>query len=255
MPCPSKGSGCGPPSPRRSVCAPGEMSLHSIADNAKEQTMNPLLSAISRYFPRPHRNRGRIRTGHRKTRRTLLSLEPLEDRTVPSGVYPNDPGFAQQWELHNTGQTGGLYDADMDLPAAWSITTGNMNTVVAVLDSGVDYTDPDLYLNIWLNRGEIPTAILAGLTDADCDGLFTFLDLNASSNARFVTDVNRNGYIDVGDLLRDARWANGLDEDNNGRVDDLIGWDFHDNDNDPQATVESHGTGQALKIGALTNNG
>ena len=184
-----------------------------------------------------------------------LHLELLEDRLVPAGVYPNDPGFAQQWEFHNTGQTGGLYDADMDLPAAWSVTTGSMNTVVAVLDSGVDYTDPDLYLNIWLNPGEIPTAIRAGLSDTDSDGIFTFRDLNASANASFVTDVNGNGYIDGGDLLHDVHWANGLDEDNNGKLDDLIGWDAHDNDNDPRPTVETHGTQQALTIGALTNNG
>ena len=47
-------------------------------------------------------------------------LEVLEDRTVPAGCMPNDPEFPQQWPLHNTGQTGGLYDADIDMPAAWS---------------------------------------------------------------------------------------------------------------------------------------
>ena len=95
--------------------------------------------------------------------RTRLAAEPLEDRTVPS-VLPNDPQFPQQWDLHNTGQTGGRYDADIDMPAAWSITTGSTATVVAVMDNGVDYTDPDLYLNIWLNQGEIPAGI-AGQPD------------------------------------------------------------------------------------------
>lgn len=105
------------------------------------------------------------RTTARRSR-ARPAAETLEDRSVPS-VVPNDPQFSQQWELHSTGQSGVTYDADMDMPAAWSVTTGSMATVVAVLDSGVDYTDPELYLNIWLNQGEIPAGIMANLTDAD----------------------------------------------------------------------------------------
>jgi subtilisin family serine protease len=231
------------------------MFFHSIADHEMDQIMTPLVSAMSRYFRNSHLAGARKRTINRKVRKQALCLEVLESRYVPAGIYPNDPGFLQQWDLHNSGQSGGNYDADMDMPAAWSVSTGSMATVVAVLDSGVDYTDPDLYLNIWLNPGEIPGGIQANLTDADADGVITFRDLNAPANAGSVTDVNGNGYIDGGDLLHDSRWANGIDGDGNGKVDDLIGWDFHDNDNDPQATVESHGTQQAKTIGAMTNNG
>src|SRR5262245_48377432 len=81
-----------------------------------------------------------------------LRLEALENRLGPAGVFPNDPNFLNQWQLHNTGQTGGLYDADIDMPEAWSISTGSMSTVIAVLDSGIDYTQPDLYLSIWINE-------------------------------------------------------------------------------------------------------
>jgi hypothetical protein len=63
--------------------------------------MNPLLSAISRYFPRPHRNRGRIRTGQRKTRRQRLCLEVLEDRTVPTAVAPPS-GLVSWWQAQNS---------------------------------------------------------------------------------------------------------------------------------------------------------
>ncbi len=196
----------------------------------------------------------------RKRFQKQLRIEQLEDRRLPAGVVPNDPGFVQQWELNNTGQTGGQYDADLDAPEAWSITTGSMATVVAVLDMGVDYADPDLYLNIWLNQGEIPPSVAASLTDSDGDELITFRDLNHATNASFVTDLNANGYIDGGDLLRDFRWANGIDEDGNGKVDDLVGWDFHDNDNDPKPEVsggvyQTHGTDMAKIIGAMTNNG
>ena len=191
----------------------------------------------------------------RPSRRPLF--ETLENRSLLAGFIgtPNDPEFAQQWMLNNTGQAGGVIDADIDALEAWSVTTGSMATVVAVLDSGIDYTDADLYLNIWLNEGEIPASIASNLTDADADGLISFRDLNSPANSSFVMDVNANGYIDGGDLLADSAWENGLDEDGNSRTDDLVGWDFHDNDNDPQPVVsggiyQSHGTDQAKMIGA-----
>jgi len=196
----------------------------------------------------------------RNSRRGLF-LERLEDRRLLAGeVFPNDPLFSTQWALHNTGQSGGIPDADLDAPEAWSVTTGSLATVIAVLDMGVDYTDPDLYLNIWLNEGEIPEDIAASLFDTDSDGLITFHDLNDPLNASSVIDINANGYIDGGDLLADPTWENGVDEDSNGRTDDLVGWDFHGNDNDVQPEVvggiyQSHGTDQAKQIGAMTNNG
>src|SRR5262249_41685928 len=113
---------------------------------------------------------------------------------------------------------------------------------------------PELYLNMWLNQGEIPLTIASQLRDVDSDGLITFRDLNAAANVAQVTDVNGNSYIDGGDLLNDPRWENGLDEDGNGKVDDLIGWDFVDNDNDPSPST-THGTDMALFIGAEANNG
>src|SRR6185436_6687447 len=73
-------------------------------------------------------------------------------------------------------------------------------------------------------------------------------------NGTFVRDVNRNGYIDGGDLLNDPRWENGLDNDRNGYTDDLIGWDFFNNDNDPMDD-NWHGTYVAGIIGAVGDNG
>lgn len=130
--------------------------------------------------------------------------------------------------------------------------TGSTKTVIGVIDTGIDYTHPDLYLNIWINPGEVPTNL--GLVDTDSDGLITFRDLNNSLNAGKVNDFNANGRIDGGDLLNDARWENGVDNDGNGRVDDLVGWNFVNNTNDPM-DGNGHGTHVAGTIGGIGNNG
>ena len=71
-------------------------------------------------------------------------------------AHPNDPSFNKLWGLHNTGQTRGREDADIDAPEAWTITTGSKNIVVGVIDTGIDYTHEDLIDNMWVNPNEIP---------------------------------------------------------------------------------------------------
>jgi hypothetical protein len=71
-------------------------------------------------------------------------------------AFPNDSRFSDLWGLHNTGQNNGTADADIDAPEAWDLTTGSPDVVVAVIDSGVDYTHEDLGANLWKNPGEIP---------------------------------------------------------------------------------------------------
>lgn len=72
------------------------------------------------------------------------------------GAIPNDPRFSELWGMNNTGQTGGTVNADINAPEAWDQITGDSNTIVAVIDTGVDYTHPDLAANIWTNPREIP---------------------------------------------------------------------------------------------------
>ena len=120
------------------------------------------------------------------------------------GAIPNDTSFANQWGVHNTGQSGGSADADADGPEMWDILGTAPGIVIAVLDSGLNFTHPDLLGIAWTNSLEI-----------------------------------------AGD---------GLDNDLNGRIDDVAGWDFTNGDNNP---TDDHGHGSNVSgiIAANRNNG
>lgn len=141
-----------------------------------------------------------------------LRLNPWVEYAEPDYVQrttatPNDTYYGLEWGLHNTGQSirniTGTPDADIDMPEAWDILTGNPNKVIAVIDSGTQWSHPDLDSNIWFNPGEIA--------------------------------------------------GNGIDDDGNGYIDDVRGWDFYDNDNNPD-DADGHGTHTAGTIGAEGNN-
>ncbi len=59
-------------------------------------------------------------------------------------LTPNDPNLTEQWALHNTGQTGGIPDSDIDAPEAWDFENGDPAILTAVVDTGVDLDHPDL---------------------------------------------------------------------------------------------------------------
>ena len=73
------------------------------------------------------------------------------DSVVHSAVVPNDPSFAGEWGLNNTGQTSGTAHADIGAEAAWGIINQSPNVLVAVIDTGIDFNHPDLQANIWTN--------------------------------------------------------------------------------------------------------
>ncbi len=140
--------------------------------------------------------------GWASTTRGVAYVEP--DFVINHASTPNDPDLSRLWGLHNTGQTGGIDDADIDALEAWNITTGSRDVVIAVIDTGVDYTHRDLAANIWRNPGEIP--------------------------------------------------GNGIDDDGNGFIDDVYGYDFVNNDGDPMDD-NGHGTHVAGTIGGVGNDG
>lgn len=146
-------------------------------------------------------------------------IEPNFKVQVKSTI-PRDPRWLELWALKNYGQdapsgTEGVPGADIQALEAWKINTGSKKVIVAVIDTGIDYTHPDLKDNIWINAPE------------------------------------KNG-------------TPGVDDDGNGYVDDVYGWDFvsgvrdkpyYDQLGDPDPMDDhGHGTHVAGTIGAVGNN-
>lgn len=77
-------------------------------------------------------------------RSEVVFAEPDMIVTVSHNLIPNDALFPQLWGIHNTGQSGGTSDMDMDGPEAWDVTTGDANILVMVIDTGVQMNHPDL---------------------------------------------------------------------------------------------------------------
>ncbi|HQJ45196.1 MAG TPA: S8 family serine peptidase, partial [Ignavibacteriaceae bacterium] len=100
----------------------------------------------------------------------------------------------------------------MNVPAVWAAGDSGQGVLVGNLDDGCDWRHPDLVHNIWNNLGE------------DANGNGVTIIWNGSS-----------WVFDPGDL-------NGIDDDGNGYVDDVIGWDFWNNDNNVYYSSSSHGT-------------
>ncbi len=131
----------------------------------------------------------------------------MPNYVVQLHAVPNDPYFNRQNNLR-----------EINITSGWDINTGG-EVIVAVVDSGVNYTHPDLMNNIWINDGE---------------------------------DLNHNEIVDESDF-------NGEDDDGNGYIDDIRGWDFALNNNDPNDRSPDgfgfgHGTPVAGIIGAVGNN-
>ena len=126
----------------------------------------------------------------------VLVAEP-DYLAFTTGTIPDDPSYSLLWGMD---QANGF---DINAPEGWDYHKGNDSVIVAVIDTGVDYTHVDLANNMWINGDEIP--------------------------------------------------GNGIDDDANGYVDDLYGYDFGGNDSDPM-DGGNHGTHVSGSIAAQGNN-
>jgi hypothetical protein len=200
-----------------------------------------------------------------------------------AAVWPRDPNFGSQWEVWSFAPKnltkldartrrlglGGHYDR------AWARTTGDPRVLIAVLDSGAFWEKADLVNKWFLNAAELPPPADAcqkpenrgdgkRVHDANGDGVFNVQDYTTATGhgqPRAATicdprlgDRNGNGLLDPQDLIR--VFSDKVDDDRNGYVDDIAGWDFFRNDNDAyDDTRYGHGTGEASDSAAEADNG
>ncbi len=138
-------------------------------------------------------------------RRAAALSRNMQTLVIPNRIVQlaDDPLVPDQWALENTGQSGGVVDADIDADAAWAYTQGQPDVVIAIIDTGIDLDHPDLIDQLWVNALEIPN--------------------------------------------------NNIDDDANGYVDDVNGWDMASSDNLPD---DSHGHGTAVAgVAVAARNG
>lgn len=133
----------------------------------------------------------------------------FDDEMLMDITEPLDAGNNESDGINLAPQPGLIL---INAPAVWAEGDSGQGVLTSSLDSGCDWDHPDLINNIWNNPGE----------DADNDG--HTLEYNGSA-----------WVFDPGDV-------NNIDDDGNGYIDDFIGWDFTDNDNDVYTSSSTHGT-------------
>ncbi|MDE0959040.1 MAG: PKD domain-containing protein, partial [Planctomycetota bacterium] len=115
--------------------------------------------------------------------------EPNFIHDLPEMATPNDPLFPDQWDMQNTGQTGGTIGADMKAAAAWDISTGSSSIVVAVIDEGVDVNHADLQANMVAGYD----AVTADPTPGGIPGNANSTDGHGTCCAGIIAAVGNNG--------------------------------------------------------------
>jgi hypothetical protein len=172
-----------------------------------------------------------------------------------------------------------IVDRDRSVATAWQTTTGRPDVTIAVLDSGIEWNDAgamrDLRAKTRLNRGELDPPLrdrtaasepgvecgsYADGWDANGDGVFNVLDYACDARVDPAPALG-DGPVEDGRPVLDPQdvliaFTDGVDDDSNGFADDVVGWDFLDDDNDPFDDVQyGHGTGEARDSTAEADNG
>jgi hypothetical protein len=185
--------------------------------------------------------RPRVRSALLRSVAAGLLMVPL---AVPSAAFGGARTKAACAPLDPDGPCG------MDLTDAWATyTTGDPHVTIAYVEGGINWHNPEaqtLDPNIYVNWHETPIpcppsppacdptfGTSESQYDVNHDGVVNALDW---TNDPRVHDSNGNGYVDTEDLI--VAFSDGLDQDHDGYVDDISGWDFYDDQNDP-ATYDS----------------
>ncbi|MEZ4314733.1 MAG: S8 family serine peptidase, partial [Polyangiaceae bacterium] len=200
--------------------------------------------------------------------------------------WPNDPDYAftdkndGAWNYYSFMPSVAVNvrpeetASGMSIDLAWRYTIGDPSVKIVVTDSGIKWDSYDLVDSAYLNAAELanhkPTmadgtacggeGALAGF-DCNGDGMLSVSDYKdtpalqpEASDGHPKGDKNNNGLLDAGDII--LNFSDGVDDDQNGYTDDISGWDFMKNDNDPyDDTRYGHGTGEANDSTAAANNG
>jgi FG-GAP-like repeat/Subtilase family len=142
--------------------------------------------------------------------------------------------------------------AGMSVDAAWrKYSTGSPKTVIAYVEAGINWRDQpkELADKVYLNPGELPRPTTPKHGRKVCSAAAL-----CAADFADTKDSNHNGVVDPEDII--VRYSDGADQDHNGYTDDISGWDFYDDQNDP-ATVDSHydhAQSQMRLAAAQTNN-
>ncbi len=201
-----------------------------------------------------------------RTEQTILSIQEIpyilyaEPEYIHRLFYePNDLKYSNQCSL-NAVKADLAWDY-WDIPNEFP---GDKNILLASVDTGVDYTHPDLIENIWVNQGEIPDIIFEIGVDTNNDGEISSIEISEFMATQ--VDLNNDGEINLQDAFTNGSpFLDGVDNDSNGYTDDIIGWDASgksgtsDSDPYPKTGVQNasewaHGTHVAGILAASTDN-
>lgn len=201
-------------------------------------------------------------------------------RTIASARYTEGPhGIGGAQTLPANALTGDPMVSGFNAAGAWKLTRGLPSVAVAVLDTGIKWDRDGLRTKVRLNRGELPVPATnratpssdassvpacAGFTftglggyDVNGDGAFNVLDYACDLGVDPTAGPHGSPSLDPEDLI--ATFSGGNDQDSNGFVDDIAGWDFFDNDNDPYDAssyfaAAGHGSGRQSEVAERGND-
>ncbi len=211
-------------------------------------------------------------------------FSPESANTVPLApleTHPRRHPYLDCAQLDAQGKAANVADgvpqcsqiAGVRADSAWKYSTGDPDTVVAILDTGIRWQDRELLEKVHLNEAELPqpaadraarrrrSAVqqLDGRLRRNGDGAFNVRDFACDSGVDAADgDTEADNILDGSDLM--GAPSDDADDDSNGYKDDIAGWDFFDDDNDPYdasscCSANGHGTGRAREAVSDTNNG